>query len=157
MVATKRGGVAILTEEKKDEKERRKSIAWWLIVALLFILAICRFTCQKEAVVPLVPPEGEYFSQERQEQKPGHVGTSIPASAVVRNGEAIISITNTGSCAYTPYTLVEGKEVYRSSRILEPGEKVTVLLPVDNTAKECVTYIQVPTGEKFSVTTKLIH
>ena len=155
MVATKRGGVAILTEEKKDEKERRKSIAPWLIVILLLVLVMCRVTCQKQEEVSV--PGNEYFSQEQQEQKPGQVGTSIPASAVVRNGEAIISITNTGSCAYTPYTLVEGKEVYRSSRILEPGEKVTVLLPVDNTAKECVTYIQVPTGEKFSVTTKLVH
>ncbi|MGI6405509.1 MAG: hypothetical protein ACOX2E_03360 [Syntrophaceticus sp.] len=145
-----------MTEEKKDEKERRKSIAWWLIVALLFILAICRFTCQKEAVVPLVPPEGEYFSQERQEQKQGHVGTSIPASVAVQDGKAVIGIINTGSYAYIPYTVAGGKEVYRASRALRPGERVTAVLSVGN-AEKCVTYIQVPSGERFSVTTKLVH
>lgn len=147
-----------MTEEKNDKKDKRKNIALWLIVILLLILAVCRLACQerKEAITPYGLPGGEHFGQERQEQKQGQVGTSIPASAAVQNGKAVISITNTGSYAYVPYTLVDGKEVYRASRELQPGERVTAVLSVGN-AEKCVTYIQVSSGEKFSVTTKLVH
>ncbi len=68
----------------------------------------------------------------------------------------MLRMKNTGQQAYIPYTLAEGKEIYRSSRIIEPGDEVNAIISVGNAGK-CVTYLETLSGEKFSVTSKLVR
>ena len=131
-----------------------------VIVLLLLALVYQNNKPVTEAVGPeLGKPGTEFFNQEpqkKQKEKLGKIGVSIPGSLNVKDYKALMSIKNTGEQAIVPYTLVGEKEVYRSSKVLEPGESVSAVIPVGN-ADKCVTYVETLNGEKFSVTSKLVR
>ena len=134
----------------------------WAIILLLLLLLIQQMTSPQEKKIlgpQLGAPGTEYFNEDppkQEQQKSGSIGVSIPASLAVQDGKSLITIKNTGQQAYVPYTLAEGKEVYRASRVINPGEKVSAVIPVGK-ADKCVTYVETRNGEKFSVTSKLVH
>ena len=133
----------------------------WAIIILLLLLLIYQTTSPQEKKLgpQLGAPGTEYFNEDppkQEQQKSGSIGVSIPASLAVQDGKSLITIKNTGQQAYVPYTLAEGKEVYRASRVINPGEKVSAIIPVGK-ADKCVTYVETLNGEKFSVTSKLVR
>lgn len=143
------------------EKKNHKTWVLWAVIALLLIaLAYQNTRPVQEVVEPkLGKPGTEFFNQEPQkqeQQKSGKIGVSIPASLAVQDGKSLITIKNTGQQAFIPYSLAGGREVYRASRVIEPGEKVSAVIPVGSAAN-CVTYVETMTGEKFSVTSKLVR
>ncbi len=147
--------------EHQDKLRNRKTWILWVIIALLLFALIYSYTrpVQEVAGPELGKPGTEYFNQEpekQEQEKLGKIGVSIPACLTVQDEKALITITNTGDQAYVPYTLAEGREIYRASKIIEPGEKVSAVIPV-GTAKSCITYVETLHGEKFSVTTKLVR
>lgn len=147
--------------EQQDQKKNRKTWVLWAVIALLLIALVYQNTrpVQEVADPKLGKPGTEYFNQEPQKQdkeKLGKIGVSIPASLAVQDGKSLITIKNTGQQAYVPYTLAEGREIYRASRVIEPGEKVSAVIPVGK-ADKCVTYVETLNGEKFSVTSKLVR
>lgn len=151
--------------DNMDKKRKKNHKAWilWIVIAILTLALIYQNTrpVQEGTGPELGKPGTEYFNQEPQKQnkenkeKSGEIGVSVPASLMVQNGKALISIKNTGQQAYVPYTLAEGREIYRASRVINPGEKISAVIPV-GTAASCVTYVETLNGEKFSVTTKLL-
>ncbi|HBK69357.1 MAG TPA: hypothetical protein DDZ91_12000 [Firmicutes bacterium] len=143
----------------KEPKKDRKTWLLWAIIALLLLALLYQATRPDQEVTgpKLGKPGTEYFNQEPQKQgieNSGRIGVSIPASLTVQDGKAMIRIKNTGQQAYVPYTLAEGREIYRSSRIIEPGDEVNAIIQVGN-ADKCVTYVETLDGGKFSVTSKL--
>lgn len=143
------------------EQKNRKTWVLWAVIALLLLALVYQNTRPVQEVVEpkLGKPGTEFFNQEPQkqeQQKSGKIGVSIPASLAVQDGKALISIKNTGQQAYVPYTLAGGREIYRASRVINPGEKVSAVIPV-GAAKSCVTYVETLNGEKFSVTSKLVR
>lgn len=145
---------------KEEKKTNVTWILWGVIIVLLLALVYQNNKPVTEAVGPeLGKPGTKFFNQEpqkKEKEKLGRIGVSIPASLNVKDYKALISIKNTGEQAIVPYTLVGKKEVYRSSRVLEPGESLSAVIPVGN-ADKCVTYVETLNGEKFSVTSKLIR
>lgn len=150
-------------DKVENQKNKRKTIVLWVIIVLLLGLLAWKFSKEPEPQPTVTPnlgnPGTEYFNQEPQkqeQQKFGKIGVSIPASFAVQDGKALITIKNTGQQAFIPYLLAEGRESYRASRVIKPGEKVSAVIPV-GTADKCVTYVETLNGEKFSVTSKLVQ
>lgn len=145
-----------------DQNPKNRIITLLLSVIIIVLLLLLIRGCNRQPVVTgpqLGKPGTEYFNQDPQKQEQqnlGKIGVSIPASLAVQNGKALITVKNTGQQAYIPYTLADGKEVYRASRVLEPGEKVSAVIAT-GAAEKCVTYVETLTGEKFSVTTRLVR
>ena len=145
----------------KKRKKNRKAWILWIVIAMLTLTLIYQNTrpVQEVTGLKLGNPGTEFFNGKPQKQdksKLGKIGVSVPASLMVQNGKTLISIKNTGQRAYVPYTLANGKEVYRASRVINPGENVNAVIPV-GTAASCVTYVETLNGEKFSVTSKLVR
>ena len=145
----------------KKRKKNRKAWILWIVIAILTLTLIYQNTrpVQEGTGPELGKPGTEFFNGKPQKQdksKLGKIGVSVPASLMVQNGKTLISIKNTGQRAYVPYTLANGKEVYRASRVINPGEKVSAVIPVGK-ADKCVTYVETLNGEKFSVTSKLVR
>ena len=150
-------------QQQTDQEPRKDRKTWllWAIIALLSLALLYQNSQSDQEVTgpKLGKPGTEYFNQEPQKQgveNSGRIGVSIPASLPVQDGKAMLRMKNTGQQAYIPYTLAEGKEIYRSSRIIEPGDEVNAIISVGNAGK-CVTYLETLSGEKFSVTSKLVR
>lgn len=139
-----------------NKTHRIVSVILTIIIIMLLILLFRECDHKPNAGYILGPPGHEYFNEDppKEEKKGGTIGASIPASVAVNNGEIVLPIKNIGEESIVPFTVVDGKEVYRSSKVLASDDKVTAIISVGNTAEECITYIETIDGEVFSITTK---
>ncbi|MCL6448201.1 MAG: hypothetical protein K6U04_08630 [Armatimonadetes bacterium] len=122
-------------EEKRENKKEK--ILWLIIVALLIALiaqnCASRYIYRKtDDQIKTGPPGAEEFFQswawplKQEEPKPaGKVGLAVPAGVVAdKDGNAVVIIRNQGDQPAVPVVKFRGREVYRCSRALGPGEAV---------------------------------
>jgi len=146
-----------------DQNPKNRIITLLLSVIIIVLLLLLIRGCNKQAVVTgpqLGKPGTEYFNQEDvkiKKTEAGKIGVSIPASVAVNEGKALITVRNTGEQSIVPYTIIGGREVYRASKVLAPGDRVAAVIPAGDSATACITYVETLTGEKFSVTTRLVR
>jgi hypothetical protein len=145
-----------------EQKSKNRIITLLLSVIIIVLLLLLIRGCNKQAVVTgpqLGKPGTEYFNQDViiKKTEGGKIGVSIPASVAVNEGKALITVRNTGEQSIVPYTIIGGREVYRASKVLAPGDRVAAVIPAGDSATACITYVETLTGEKFSVTTRLVR
>lgn len=148
---------------EKEKRRNRITTAILMVIIMILLLLLLR-GCHQQAIDSdpmLGKPGTEYFNQDTPNKEVlktgGTIGVSIPASITVKDEKALLSIKNTGEESIIPHTLVNGEEVYRASRILDPGDKVSAVIPTGDKADKCITYVETLGGEKFSVTTNLVR
>lgn len=148
---------------EKDFRKRSTLILWLIIILLLGILAFQNFA--RHDPVDTQPALGElgteYWNSDMIDQTikaiSGKIGASAPASVKAEGGKAAIQIKNIGGQTFVPYCIVDGEEVYRSSKVLNPGERVIAVVPVTENATQILTMVESVEGGKFSITSKVVR
>lgn len=147
--------------------KKQKSRPGWPIFAFLVIALIIggwwfiHRGSGEEFDLPALGPSGsEQYSTGDDSSAPAicddsKIGVSVPASFTVHGGKTQIAIKNTGEVGFVPSALIEGKEVFRASRVLEPGQRVQASIPVQEGAQKCVILVESVKGGKFTVTSTL--
>lgn len=142
--------------------KRRNAILWGIIAILLVIIFMqMYYPHQPQRQVPALGNVGtERFNanDSKNAAKPGKIGASIPASLIVQeDGKTIIRIKNTGSEAFVASCIADGKEIYRSSRFLQPNEHVDAVIQPPAKATKVDTMVETEGGGKFSITSELVR
>lgn len=93
--------------------------------------------------------------KETKERSTKYMAVSVPAAFTVVDNKTQVTCKNTGEATIIPSVSVNGKEVYRASKPLEPGKTVAAVIEVEKGADKCVTLVESVEGGKFTVTSKL--
>jgi len=141
-------------------QQKTKTAVLWIVILLLAGVVVWQnFDHAKVSSThpKLGKPGSELFNtiNRKTAQESGKIGASVPASFTVSDNKAQVTIRNTGQVAVAPSCIIAGKEVYRSSRVLNPGESVTAVIAVPSTAQKCVTMVESVDGKKFTITSDL--
>lgn len=143
-------------------KAKIVNIGLWILIAILGFLVVWQYTHPTVLVrkndISLGKPGTEVFDstfEKEARKKSGRTGVSVPSTFFVRGNKTVITVKNTGDTPIVPSALIGGKEVYRASKILEPGHSVSAVIPVVKKADKCVILVESTEGTKFTVTAKL--
>jgi hypothetical protein len=114
----------------------------------------------EQAKIQLGEPGSEVYYEgnipkEKREVKDQKIGVSVPSVFRVIDGKAEVTCKNTGTVGVIPSVSINKKEVYRTSKVLEPGHTVKTVISVPKEAEKCVTLVESVEGGKFTVTSKL--
>ena len=143
-------------------KKNKATLVLWIII--IFLMSALAWQCTHPRFVnygvPMLGTGNEKIydgdiPKEGREKGSSYVAVSVPSSFRVINNETQISVKNTGKVAIVPSVSIKGKEVYRSSKVLEPGKTLATVIPVSQGADKCVTQIEAVDGGKFTVTSTL--